>query len=58
MTKEELIETMCEEYCKKPLEYLNRYDDPAVAQDEMWNEACNNCPLLKIGGLNEKSIQD
>jgi hypothetical protein len=59
MTREQIIETMCDDYCKKPLEYLTKYKDPDAAQDNMWNEACIKCPLFKLQEVtNEESIQD
>ncbi|MCQ2771217.1 MAG: hypothetical protein MJ236_05405 [Clostridia bacterium] len=36
----EVVEEMCDKYCK--------YSDQAKANDDLWTEHCDNCPLNKL----------
>lgn len=41
----EVIQDMCDKYCKYPEEYVQKYG----ADDErMYDEKCSNCPLNKL----------
>ena len=45
---EEVIEEMCDKYCKWPEIYLARYEDPDIAHDVMLETECPDCPLSRI----------
>ena len=48
MTRQELIEKMCDEYCKMPDKYLQMYEDSDLANIAMLNSACADCPLNEL----------
>lgn len=45
---QEVVETMCGDYCKMPERYLSAIKDPDEAQETMIEEVCKNCPLNKL----------
>ena len=51
MTSEELErikEDFCDNFCKCPEQYLQKYSDPDEASAEMVREKCRFCPLERI----------
>lgn len=45
---QQIVEEMCDGYCKKPMEYLAKIKDPDEAHEEMWHECCRTCPLSRL----------
>lgn len=48
--KEKIIEDVCDNYCKFPQTYLQRYNDTDDASYYMVEEVCQNCPLERLRG--------
>ncbi len=44
----EIVETMCDKYCKYPERYLAVIENPDEAQEVMIEEVCKDCPLNKL----------
>ena len=42
---EELKEDICDNYCKYPEDFRCRYPNSDYAQEIMWQEVCQDCPL-------------
>ena len=42
---QDIVEIMCDQYCKYPQEYMNKCGDPDVAHEIMLEEQCADCPL-------------
>ena len=47
-TLEQVIETMCDKYCKYPEIYKKQYADEEVAGEKMCEQVCMNCPLADL----------
>lgn len=47
---EDIKEEMCEHYCRFPNEYgaCGPDDDPDAKQDEMYEQICSGCPLMRL----------
>lgn len=45
---EEVTEEMCNKYCKFPEEYFSKYKDEEEAEEKLYSEHCENCPLNKL----------
>lgn len=50
---EDVAEIMCNDYCKYPAIYHERwlsdeYKDSDESDQAMQNEQCNNCPLMRL----------
>lgn len=45
---EEIVGTMCRDYCKWPIAYRLDYSDPDQANEHMLNEKCLDCPLNRL----------
>lgn len=44
---EDVIEAICNEYCKFPEEYSSKYKDEE-AEEKLYSERCDNCPLNRL----------
>lgn len=47
-TIQEVIETVCDKYCKFPDEYSQKYQDEDQAIDNLLKEKCEGCILNKL----------
>lgn len=47
-TLEGVIEEMCNDYCKYPDIYKQKYGDGDEAGEKLCDEVCMNCPLTEI----------
>ena len=45
---ESIRKRMCDIYCKKPQEYLEKYEDPDEAFDMLQEEECSKCPMGEL----------
>lgn len=45
---EQIINVMCDKYCKYPEEYVDKCGDPDIAHEIMLEEQCVNCPLCLL----------
>lgn len=45
---QDIVEIMCDQYCKYPQQYIDKYGDPDIANEIMLEERCSNCPLCLI----------
>lgn len=45
---QEVIETVCDKYCKYPEQYKEKFVDEDLAFDKMSEERCENCILNKL----------
>lgn len=45
---EEVIEAICDKHCKFPEEYFSKYKDEEEAEEKLYSEHCENCPLNKL----------
>lgn len=44
----EIVNEVCDKYCKYPEQYYSQYKDPDEACDVLLKERCENCPLNRI----------
>ena len=42
---EDVVEKICDGYCKFPEKYLGQYEDPDEATYRMYKEKCDDCPF-------------
>ena len=45
---ERIVNEMCDDYCKWPKIYSQRYTDPDMAHECMLYDKCRDCPLCKL----------
>ncbi len=45
---QEVVEEMCDKYCRMPAKYVMEINDVDEAQETMINEVCKDCPLNKL----------
>ena len=45
---QEVIETVCDKYCKYPEYYSAKYEDEDFAYDKMIEERCEKCILNRL----------
>lgn len=43
---EDIKQEMCEHYCRFPNEFCE--DDPDADPDEMYEQICSGCPLMRL----------
>lgn len=48
MKRQELIEKICDEYCKMPDKYLELFEDSDLANTAMLESVCADCPLNEL----------
>lgn len=45
---EQIVNEVCDKYCKFPEQTLSQYKDPDEAGEHLINDFCENCPLNKL----------
>ena len=45
---EQIVSEICDKYCKYPEEYGKKFKDEDVATENLCNEKCDHCPLMKL----------
>ena len=45
---EDVKQKICDDYCKFPDECLAKYSDLDIADDELYRQYCENCPLNRL----------
>lgn len=45
---QEVIEEMCDKYCKFPEKYRQMFPDESRAEQELQSCRCDNCPLNRL----------
>ena len=45
---EDVKENICDDYCKYTEQYRSCYKDPDEAQEKLFSDMCNYCPLCRL----------
>lgn len=45
---EEVINTICDQHCRFPDEYRQKYKDEEEAEERLYSEKCDKCVLNKL----------
>ena len=44
----DVVQTMCDEHCKFPQQYFNKFSNEEEAEEHLYSEKCEKCILNKL----------